>query len=112
MADYIIITEREQLKSLVRELITEFIPPNRETPKSDYLNVGGLVALLAENGYRTSKAQIYKYTSTNAIPHMKVGNKLLFSRSDIFEWLETYKRTPKRTRNPIKSIRANMREIE
>lgn len=109
MADYIIITDREQLKSLIRELIVEFFPQEKEQPKPDYLNVQGLLVLLAENGYATSKSQIYKYTSNKTIPFLKVGNKLMFSRSDIFEWIETYKHTPKRTRNTIKTVQAKMK---
>ena len=39
--------------------------------------------LLREQGYPTSKAKIYKLTSTNLIPYRKYGNRLVFSRREL-----------------------------
>ncbi|WP_418408883.1 helix-turn-helix domain-containing protein [Alistipes sp.] len=36
----------------------------------------------------TSKAKIYKLTSSGEIPHRKYGNKLVFSRQELLRWME------------------------
>jgi excisionase family DNA binding protein len=38
---------------------------------------------------KKSKSTIYKMISSRRIPHIKNGNKVLFVKSDIIEWLNT-----------------------
>lgn len=44
-----------------------------------------------------SKSKLYKLSSTNAIPHKLMGNRLVFSRNELLAWLEsnTVARKPK-----------------
>ena len=88
----VIVTSKDDLKALFREIMSE-IRPQSEPPKphSDLVGCDDLIAFFAENGYKTSKSQLYKLTRSRAIPFMKVGNKLLFSKSELMNWL-TFKK--------------------
>ncbi len=44
--------------------------------------------MLDDYGMPTSKAKIYKLTSSGEIPHRKYGNKLVFSRQELLRWME------------------------
>ncbi len=92
MGEVVIITSRDDLKALLKEIIME-IRPLSESSKShsDLVGCDDLIAFFAENGYKTSKSQIYKLTRSRAIPFMKVGNKLLFSKLELMNWL-TFKK--------------------
>jgi excisionase family DNA binding protein len=92
MGEMVIITSRDDLKALLREVISEVLPtaePPR--PQADLVGIDDLITFFAGNGYKTSKSRIYKLTRSRAIPFIKVGNKLLFSKSELMNWL-TYKK--------------------
>jgi excisionase family DNA binding protein len=36
-----------------------------------------------------SKSKLYKLTSTNEIPHKRFGNRLIFSRRELLDWIES-----------------------
>lgn len=40
---------------------------------------------------KVEKSAIYKFTSTNEIPHYKNGKKLYFKKSDIDKWISSKK---------------------
>ena len=83
----IIVTTPEELKAIVNEAIAEFLPkPQLREIKSDHISLNSAIELLTENGYPTSKAKIYKLTSSEEMPHLKYGNKLVFSRKELLEW--------------------------
>lgn len=50
--------------------------------------------MLDEYGMPTSKAKIYKLTSAGEIPHRKYGNKLVFSRKELQEWMNEQMKLP------------------
>lgn len=56
---------------------------------SENLNLEGAVKLLNLNGYPTSKSSIYKLTSTNSIPFMRFGSRLLFVKSELLDWADS-----------------------
>ncbi len=88
----VIITSRDDLKALLKEIVAEILPPAEPSrPQSDLVNSDAVIAFFAENGYKTTKSQLYKMTRSRAIPFMKVGNKLLFSKSELMNWL-TFKK--------------------
>lgn len=63
------------------------VPENK--PK-EALNIDEALALLAELGYPTTKANIYQRVAKRTIPYQKVGNKrLVFSRSELTEWVQS-----------------------
>ena len=92
MGEMVIITTRDDLKALLKEIMEEVqAPPTPVNPQSDLVNSDDVIAFFAENGYKTSKSQLYKLTRSRAIPYMKVGNKLLFSKSELMNWM-TFKK--------------------
>jgi len=83
----IIVTTAEELRAIVNEAIAEFLPKTQIKESSpDSLTLNSAIDLLKENGYPTSKAKIYKLTPSEVIPHLKYGNKLVFSRKELLEW--------------------------
>lgn len=89
MAD-IIFTTKEELSTIIKEVIEsafDFKKTCDDPP--DTMTLTTTIALLEENGYPTSKATIYKLTSTNKMPHQKFGHKLIFSRQKVLEWAES-----------------------
>lgn len=79
----------EQLVAEVREIKAKInAPAVTQTPERDRLLVNEALALLAELGRPTSKSTLYKETSTGAIPHYKIGKRLVFSRKALTQWVE------------------------
>ncbi len=85
----IIITTPEELRAIVSEAVSHALP-KQASPQTpiDTLTLNDTLELLKEHGYPTSKAKIYKLTSTGKIPCRTYGNKLVFSRKEILQWAE------------------------
>ena len=88
MEGYVIITRKEDLIALIKEVLDEVNVVKNE-PKSHpkFLDIDKLVEFLGDNSSRISKSQIYKLTRLNKIPHRKMGKRLLFNKEEILEWL-------------------------
>ena len=85
----IVVTSAEELKAIIRDVLSEQTEPTAAGVRSDNLNLNRAVELLNEWGYPTSKAKIYKLTSTGAMPYRKYGNKLIFSHEELLKWVDT-----------------------
>jgi hypothetical protein len=83
----IIVTTPEELRAIVNEAIAEFLPKIQfKESSTESLTLNSAIDLLKVNGYPTSKAKIYKLTSSEEMPHLKYGNKLVFSRKELLQW--------------------------
>lgn len=88
MADYII-SSREEIKEIVKEAVSEiFMIKETQDNGFDTISIDNLITFLAEYGYKTTKGQIYKLTSSKQIPYLKLGNKLMFSKREITGWIK------------------------
>lgn len=85
----IVVTSAEELKAIIRDVLSEQTEPTATGVQSDNINLNRAIQLLNELGYPTSKAKIYKLTSTGAMPCRKYGNKLIFSREELLKWVDT-----------------------
>lgn len=85
----IVVTSAEELKAIIRDVLSEQTEPTATGVQSDNINLSKAIELLNEWGYPTSKAKIYKLTSTGAMPCRKYGNKLIFSREELLKWVDT-----------------------
>lgn len=85
----IVVTSAEELKAIIRDVLSEQTEPTATDVQSDNINLSKAIELLNEWGYPTSKAKIYKLTSTGAMPCRKYGNKLIFSREELLKWVDT-----------------------
>ncbi len=91
----IIITTPEELKAIISEAVANVVPKvsnQKELP--DNITLETAVQLLKEFGFPTSKAKIYKLTSSGTMPFRKYGNKLVFSRKELLEWAEQQTKAP------------------
>lgn len=79
-------TTDEKLKQVLRDVLKEIIPLCSFREQPDTLDIDRALEMLGENGYKISKAQIYKLTSAKDIPHRTFGNKLIFSKKELLEW--------------------------
>jgi excisionase family DNA binding protein len=104
MEGYVIITGKEDLKQIVKEVLAELIQPvQSDSANPKYLDMDKLLDFLHQNNCRISKSQIYKLTRSRKIPHRKVGKNLLFNRDEILDWLqgETSRKSSCRAGSPI-----------
>ena len=97
----IIVTTPEELRAIVSEAVSGVLhtPPPAQSP-IDTITLNDALELLKKHGYPTSKAKIYKLTSTGKIPCKTYGNKLVFSRKEILLWAENQTR-PKHNSSEI-----------
>ncbi len=84
----IIVTTPDELRAIVSEAVSQALPKQASQPKIDTMTLNDVLELLIDHGYPTSKAKIYKLTSTGKIPCKTYGNKLVFSRKEILLWAE------------------------
>lgn len=84
--DKIILTTREELKEIILEVLQEHFPREEKAEPSDTLSIEEALEFLKDNGYSTSKATIYKFTSQNSIPYGRYGKRLVFSRKSLLKW--------------------------
>jgi hypothetical protein len=107
----LIITTKEELTEIVRKAVSlAVIQSEKSKPQVETLDMDGMLKLLAEHGYKTSKAQIYKFTSLKLIPYMKLGSKLLFSRKEILEWLKNTSIRSKTRDDALSIIQSSLRK--
>lgn len=85
----IVVTSAEELKAIIRNVLSEQTELTATGVQSDNINLNRAIKLLSEWGYPTSKAKMYKLTSTGALPCRKYGNKLIFSGVKLLKWVET-----------------------
>lgn len=86
----IIVTTPEELKEIITDAISKVLPRQESIKQPiDSITLNDAVDVLKEHGYPTSKAKIYKLTSTGKIPVKVYGNKLVFSRKEILQWAES-----------------------
>lgn len=83
----IILTTSEELRAIISEEVSKAFPA-LSTPKElpDTITLDTAIQMLEEYGYPTSKAKIYKLTSSGSMPFRKYGNKLVFSRKELILW--------------------------
>jgi excisionase family DNA binding protein len=86
MEGYVIITGKEDLKQIVKEVFAEMDLLKQES-STKYLDMDKLLEFLRQNNCQISKSQIYKLTRAKKIPCRKIGKHLLFNRDEIMEWI-------------------------
>jgi len=85
----IIVTTPEELRAIVSEAVSDIMSkPVSGQSLIDTITLSDALELLKENGYPTSKAKMYKLTSTGTIPFKTYGKKLVFSRKELLAWAE------------------------
>ncbi|MFN3405929.1 MAG: helix-turn-helix domain-containing protein [Cytophagaceae bacterium] len=83
----VIITSKEELTLLIRETIKNCLMDLKlqdRLPEKEILGVAELASLL-----QLSNSTIYAMVNKRLIPYYKKGKKLLFSKSEIIEWINS-----------------------
>lgn len=89
--DKVILVTRDELKKLIYEVLEDFFKDkdlDKKKEVSDTMSLEDTIEFLRENGYPTSKPSIYRQTSANKIPYRKYGNRLVFSRKELMNWVK------------------------
>lgn len=81
----IILSELAELKTEIRKIRL----PDTVSKLPDSLTPDQAISFLSENGYPTTKANIYKLSSQGEIPCSRNGGRLIFSRRDLLMWLDS-----------------------
>ena len=101
----IILTTPEELREIIAEAVSgrvAMVETQKEFPDSITLDTA--VRVLEEFGFPTSKAKIYKLTSSGSMPFRKYGNKLVFSRKELLNWAEQQAKYPNDTSDVVESM--------
>lgn len=69
----------------ISEFLKSKLVTNPDTPK--YLDRKNAVKYLNECGYKISTSTLYKLTGRNAIPHRKASGALIFSKTELDNWI-------------------------
>jgi excisionase family DNA binding protein len=79
---------REEFKSLLKETLKEVLDEDKVTTEgeSTLINIQEAAALL-----NLAVNTIYEKTSEKLIPHYKHGKKIMFKKSELLAWVESYK---------------------
>ncbi|RZK29415.1 MAG: DNA-binding protein [Hymenobacter sp.] len=76
----------DDLRAVIRHEINQAISP------MPAISEGGGTEL-AQEVTGLSQSRIYALVSVGGIPHFKRGNKLYFTRADLLDWVEHYRRS-------------------
>lgn len=80
----LIVTTADQLSTLIQSAVKRALAPQTTPPaKPDRCTLDEAVEI---TGF--SKSKLYKLTSSNGIAFKRYGNRLIFSRKELLEWVE------------------------
>lgn len=88
------------VKNWLRESIDEIKSIPAPAPLLDRIDLDEACIVLGTKDKPASKAQVYKLTMLNRIPHQKFGKRLIFSRKELNAWMNqrtTTKQNPEET---------------
>jgi len=86
--EHIILTTPDELRAIINEAVSGVMPKQVAQSQIDTISLNDTLLLLEEHGYPTSRAKMYKLTSSGAIPCKTYGKKLVFSRKEVLAWAE------------------------
>lgn len=64
-------------------------------PQSDTMYVDDTIEFLKDHGYPVTVATLYNRTFKRAIPYSRIGKRLVFSRKELLQWLDSKAIRPK-----------------
>jgi hypothetical protein len=92
----IIVSSPDQIDQIVRKAVAFYMEPllksfsessNPTFPEK--LSKDQALAFLAENGFPTTSGNLYKMTANNEVPCARIGKRLIFSKTDLLNWIES-----------------------
>lgn len=103
-ASSVIVTTPEQLQSMICNAVESILPKlaeyrPKEPVKSDALTLEEAAAYLKEQGLPITKSTLYNLSFKDDIPYRKVGRRLVFSRRELAEWIDSITVRPEDSRS-------------
>lgn len=105
MSEVVIVTSRDELEIAVEKALRSVMPKILvETPQkkdvceTDRLSIDGAVDFLEKEGVPTAKSTIYNWIYNRRIPFSKLGNRVMFSKSELRTWIESRTTRPEDAR--------------
>ena len=95
MDNNVIVTTPTQLQNMINEAVGAIIPKlaefrrKNEAVEVDAINIEDAARFIAEQGVPTTRATLYNLVYRNSIPYRKIGRRLLFSRKELLQWLDS-----------------------
>ncbi|WP_299819463.1 helix-turn-helix domain-containing protein [uncultured Pontibacter sp.] len=62
---------------------------SKPAEEADRCSLPHALVFLNGQGYPISKSKLYKMTAADEVPHKRFGNRLVFSRKALLEWVES-----------------------
>lgn len=84
-----------QLRNLIDESIRNILPKlaafrrKNEPIETDGLSIDNAVRFFADQGIPTTKQNLYNLVFKKEIPYCKVGRRVVFSRKELLQWIES-----------------------
>ncbi len=94
MEHSVIVTTPAELRAAIAEEIGAVIPKladfrrKNEAVETDGMTVEDAARFLTEQGIPTTRASLYNLIYKRAIPHRKIGRRVVFSKKELREWLD------------------------
>jgi excisionase family DNA binding protein len=88
----IILTTPDQLEQVVMQALKKVLPAvekEKSAEPPDSCSFNQALTFLSENGYVISKSALYKLTALKKIPFKRFGRKIIFSRKELLQWVES-----------------------
>jgi excisionase family DNA binding protein len=84
--------EKTELQELIQDCIRQAIrdvQPANTLPLQDSISLNEACAIIGTVEKPASKGTIYKLTMNGEIPFSKFGKRLVFSRKELIQWMES-----------------------
>lgn len=79
---------KEMISDLLSQEIQKAVNPTKE-PEPDILKIDQALNFLSLQGWPTTKQTIYNLVFKKEIPYRKVGRRVIFSRKELLQWIES-----------------------
>ena len=102
-----------QVKKMVCGLVSQELkkavtPPKKPAP--DIMNIDDTLRFLKEQGLPMTKATIYNKTFKGTIPFKRIGKRIVFSRKELLQWLESRTTIPETKSDAALRLAENARK--
>ena len=80
-----------QAKEVINNLFLDlgYRQVEKPKPQPDTMGIDDLTEFLKEHGFPVNTSTIYNWTFKLHIPYSRIGKRLVFSRKDMLQWLES-----------------------
>lgn len=79
---------RQFVQGIVSEELSKLTAPKQPEETPEVLNIDEALSFLKKCGLPLKKSSIYKLTHEKAIPHKRIGKRLVFSRAALIAWID------------------------